>query len=201
MIKLLNKRLKDLRKKNNVMQKEVAKVIGVSVQAYSNYELGKRFPDIDAIPKLADYFDVTTDYLLGRTNEPNLMAPPPPQAFMDVLNALVVHASEEDMDVIKNIIKALLAFEEDELSSVLDTVQEFLELAPGDQMQFVKPNPSEEMRNVDKNTSTLSEPAIKILEGIVADLDSNLAALRRQMKRTPRNHRSGRPRTKKPKRG
>lgn len=62
------KRLKDLREDNDLMQKEVADRIGTTQQQYSKYELGIRLIPIDKLNILADYYDTSTDYILGRTN-------------------------------------------------------------------------------------------------------------------------------------
>ncbi len=62
-------RIKQLRNEKNIYQKELAKVIGVSSGAIAMYETGKRSPDKDILDKLASYFNVSVDYLLGRTNE------------------------------------------------------------------------------------------------------------------------------------
>lgn len=70
---MLSERLQHLRKQKDITQEEIAKYIGVTRPAYSAYEGGKRTPDYNTLQKLADYFNVTTDYLLGRTVNP---APP-----------------------------------------------------------------------------------------------------------------------------
>ena len=59
-------RLKELRESRKELQSEVAERIGVSRQAYGLYETGKRQPDLETLNKMADYFEVTVDYLLGR---------------------------------------------------------------------------------------------------------------------------------------
>lgn len=61
-------RLKELRNNKNVTQNDVANFLGITRPAYTAYESGKREPDDKTKIKLADYFDVTVDYLLGRTN-------------------------------------------------------------------------------------------------------------------------------------
>ena len=61
-------RIKELRITNNLTQKEVANVIGMSLMAYAHYELGDRQPSLETINKLCDLFEVTSDYLLGRTD-------------------------------------------------------------------------------------------------------------------------------------
>ncbi|WP_199883994.1 helix-turn-helix domain-containing protein [Anaerosinus massiliensis] len=63
-------RLKDLRLSKNLTQKDVAKYINKTTQAYSLYERCERDPDSATLIKLADLFDVSIDYLLGRTNIP-----------------------------------------------------------------------------------------------------------------------------------
>ncbi len=58
-------RLKILREEKNLFQSDLAKVLNVSVAAYSFYESGKRDMGTDTIKKLADFFKVSADYLLG----------------------------------------------------------------------------------------------------------------------------------------
>ncbi len=64
------KRLKESRKRKKLKQAEVAAHLEIAVRSYQNYEGGQRQPDFEALVTLADLFDVTTDYLLGRTDEP-----------------------------------------------------------------------------------------------------------------------------------
>jgi len=66
---MLDKRLKECRGKKNVTQREVAEFLGITVPAYQRYELGLREPSISTLNKLADYYDVSVDYLLGRKND------------------------------------------------------------------------------------------------------------------------------------
>lgn len=58
--------LKELRKKKGVSQEDAAKALGITLRTYQNYEYGQREPNIEMILKLSDYFNVSTDYLLGR---------------------------------------------------------------------------------------------------------------------------------------
>ena len=62
------RRLKDLREDKDLVQKEVASLLGIDQRVYSNYETGKREIPIRFIVKLADFYGVSTDYILGRTN-------------------------------------------------------------------------------------------------------------------------------------
>ena len=58
--------IKDIRVRRNLTQAQVANALGVSPVVYSRYETGSRQPSIEIIMQLADLFDVTVDYLLGR---------------------------------------------------------------------------------------------------------------------------------------
>lgn len=57
-------KLKQLRKEKKVTQLDVANVLGITVSAYGNYELGQRSPTPEMLVKLAKYFNVSIDYLL-----------------------------------------------------------------------------------------------------------------------------------------
>lgn len=61
-------RIRDLREDRDLRQIDVAKATGIDQKTLSNYETGKTNPDSYAIIKLAEFFDVTTDYLLGCDN-------------------------------------------------------------------------------------------------------------------------------------
>jgi len=63
-------RLKECRKKIGKTQREVANDLGTSEVGYQNYEISKREPKIETLSKLADYFDVSVDYLIGRDDIP-----------------------------------------------------------------------------------------------------------------------------------
>lgn len=67
---MLGPRLKKLRTTKKMTQKELAEMINVTNVSVSGYESGNRFPDTDTLQRLADCFDVTTDYLLGRSDNP-----------------------------------------------------------------------------------------------------------------------------------
>lgn len=66
------RRLKDLREDNDLYQKEVANIIKVSQQYYSEYEKGNRPIPLEKVIMLADYYNVSVDYLVGRTNKKTL---------------------------------------------------------------------------------------------------------------------------------
>ena len=59
--------IRSLRIDNNYTQKQIAEVLGISQNTYSHYEVGVLNYPVDAVVKLADFYNVSTDYLLGRT--------------------------------------------------------------------------------------------------------------------------------------
>ena len=59
-------RLKELRKQQKLTQQEVAEKLFISQHGYSNYEIEKTEPNIETLCKLADLFNVSLDYLVGR---------------------------------------------------------------------------------------------------------------------------------------
>ena len=61
-------RLKDLREDRDLTQAQVAKVIGTSQQHYGKYESGKIVIPFDRVIILAEYYNVSLDYIAGRTN-------------------------------------------------------------------------------------------------------------------------------------
>jgi len=63
-------RLKELRKIKGVYQKDVAKLLCIKEKTYRCYEGGKIDPPTSKTVLLADYFDVSVDYLVGRTDNP-----------------------------------------------------------------------------------------------------------------------------------
>ncbi|MBR6740379.1 MAG: helix-turn-helix transcriptional regulator [Clostridia bacterium] len=64
------KRIRDLREDNDLTQKALASMLSCSQQVYSNYELGQRDIPTDILIKLALFYDVSTDYILGLCDDP-----------------------------------------------------------------------------------------------------------------------------------
>lgn len=66
---MFHERLKYLREKENISREHLAKSLDITYSALSKYETGKREPDFEILQKIANYFNVSADYLLGRTDE------------------------------------------------------------------------------------------------------------------------------------
>ena len=62
-------RLKEIRQDKDVYQKDIAKILNTSQKQYSLYETGIRLIPIDKLVTLANYYNTSTDYLLGLTDE------------------------------------------------------------------------------------------------------------------------------------
>ena len=62
--------LKELRKSRGITQKQLALAISASERGIQQYELGERKPTYDMLIALADYFDISLDYLVGRSDDP-----------------------------------------------------------------------------------------------------------------------------------
>ena len=64
------RRLRDLREDHDLKQKEVAQLLDIDQRVYSNYETGKQTLPVRYLVQLADYYGTSTDYILGRTDNP-----------------------------------------------------------------------------------------------------------------------------------
>ncbi len=67
---MLAQNIKKARNDKHLSQRALADIIGVSQQTVGSWEVGRTSPDNEMLQKLASFFNVTTDYLLGRTDEP-----------------------------------------------------------------------------------------------------------------------------------
>lgn len=67
---IMYQRIRDLREDKDLKQREVAEYLNCSQRTYSNYELGQRDIPTDVLIRLANFYNVSTDYLLGQTNNP-----------------------------------------------------------------------------------------------------------------------------------
>ncbi len=66
------RRIRDLREDHDMTQKEVAEKLNCSQQVYSNYELGQRDIPTDILIRLSYLYNVSTDYILGITDVPDI---------------------------------------------------------------------------------------------------------------------------------
>ena len=69
-MKIFKDHLRQVRKSGHRTQKEIAIAVGVTERNYQDWEYGNTKPGFDALIALADYFDVSLDYLVGRSDDP-----------------------------------------------------------------------------------------------------------------------------------
>lgn len=65
----LAERMKNLRLEKNLRQEDAAKELGMSMSTYCRYEYGKREPTASALWRMADFYNVSIDYVVGRRDE------------------------------------------------------------------------------------------------------------------------------------
>lgn len=70
-MKMNYKNIRSIREDNDITQKQMAGLLNVSQNTYSQYETGKIEWPVSTLVKIADYFDVSVDYLLDRTKNKN----------------------------------------------------------------------------------------------------------------------------------
>ncbi|MCL2077411.1 MAG: helix-turn-helix domain-containing protein [Oscillospiraceae bacterium] len=69
---MISERIKYLRVKNKLTQKKTAEIAGVQEVSFQRFEYGTLRPSLDTLIILADYFGVSLDYLVGRTDKPEI---------------------------------------------------------------------------------------------------------------------------------
>ena len=101
--------LLSLRKQKGLTQKDLAEHLGISRQAYANYESGSREPDIATLKQLADFFDVSVDCLLGKTEKPTENGEPSENVIIYHRDGKNVKRefTKEQMDMLVSMIEAI----------------------------------------------------------------------------------------------
>ena len=123
-------RIKELRSKHNMTQRELADKLSLTPKMISFYELGQRMPPNDILIKLASIFDVPSDYLLGITDTPETQKSAPDGALddelwelrremaerdeMKVLFDLARGATKEDVELVNDMLKRFSGVDDDE---------------------------------------------------------------------------------------
>lgn len=98
---VLTERLNDLRVENGYMQADLAEALNVSPSAYGYYERGIYEPSLDTLKRIAEFYGVTTDYLVGAMDTPH------PHVSYSLTKEL--HLSEAEMEVVKKLKTTVLA--------------------------------------------------------------------------------------------
>ncbi|ARW39024.1 helix-turn-helix domain-containing protein [Bacillus amyloliquefaciens] len=117
--KIIGSRIKTCRKTANISQEALAEKLDMKRTNIANYEAGRVVPPGNILLELANIFGVTTDYLLGRSNDPNSKASPLDNDLRQIQRAkkkLKTQAERDRMDRMVEMIKLSFvdAFEEDD---------------------------------------------------------------------------------------
>jgi transcriptional regulator with XRE-family HTH domain len=122
---VIGQRIKKLREKKNWLQKDVGEKIGVSSATINRYEKGFRQPDPDTINRLCDIFNTTTDYLLGRTDNPNPVKNKEPRKGGTIITykGIEIELTEEEEEVVASIVQALRERKEREKEEAATTLE------------------------------------------------------------------------------
>ncbi|MBM7647048.1 transcriptional regulator with XRE-family HTH domain [Scopulibacillus daqui] len=107
MLSILSERLKQLRKEKKKTQQDIADYLGITRPAYTAYERGYRQPDYKTLEKLADCYDVSTDYLLGRIDNPKGIQIQPGRGKDNLFFWNLEDLDEEDIQHVKETIEFL----------------------------------------------------------------------------------------------
>lgn len=102
------KKLRDLRQQKNLSQRNLSKIIGVGYTTIANWEVDRNLPNNATILKIANYFNVSVDYLIGNDN------PPPPLFTYPEFSRALANAEIDDEDF-----KQLSAKDKEQLISVI----------------------------------------------------------------------------------
>ena len=93
-----SERIKALRRENRMTQEALGKIIGVGPDSIYIYEKGKAYPEVRNLVILADFFGVSTDYLLGRTDDPEVHQLAPRQFPGQTVGAIDDHTETDAED-------------------------------------------------------------------------------------------------------
>lgn len=107
-IKMFPKRLRELRKQYKLTAKEFGEKFNLAESTISGYETGARKPDMGTLEKFADFFNVSVDYLLGRTDDPT------PPDRKDNQNALPPLTPKDERDIARDLERIMNNLESDD---------------------------------------------------------------------------------------
>ena len=113
---MISERLKSLREDADLSQKELAKALGVSPSTIGMYESGKRTPDSDMLTRICDFFNITVDYLLGRSNVKKPLNIDPlfqgagGSKFSEAVETIAAHLEEKDKEITPKKMKLLKSY-------------------------------------------------------------------------------------------
>ncbi|MDR3593821.1 helix-turn-helix transcriptional regulator [Clostridium sp.] len=110
---MVGNRIKQLREEKEISQKSLAEFINVSPSTVGMYEQGRRMPSTEILNLIATYFDVTSDYLLERTNNPHAQVSEDDYKMLkntkDIINTFKkagINPEHMDLDALEKVLRA-----------------------------------------------------------------------------------------------
>lgn len=120
---IFGERFKQLRKEKDLTQEKLAKMFHLNKSSISRYEKGQQIPETETLKNFAEYFGVSIDYLLGRTNERSVVLP--------VKHEFLPRLKPKDEKHIEKVIESIVNYLEEKPGLMLDgeiTSEEDIEL-------------------------------------------------------------------------
>ena len=118
-------RFKNERISNGITQKDLSEILGVDRTSISKYENGKQLPEVPILEKISDYFNVSTDYLLGKTDIRNLES----KTINNINNDKDLEEEIERIITSKHVNFCCKPLEEEDIKFLRDSLKATLEYA------------------------------------------------------------------------
>ena len=119
-----SERLKKLRKENDITLNQLASDLNTTKSTLSRYENNKREPKMHLLEKLADYFEVSLDYLLGRSEEP-LPADKIKEAISEESESIKIWDKLKDREELQIMFKRTENLNEDTIKHIIEIIKTF----------------------------------------------------------------------------
>ncbi|NAA54135.1 helix-turn-helix domain-containing protein [Enterococcus faecalis] len=107
-----HERIKQLRENKEITQKEISDALDINVSVYNKIELGIRPLREEELAKIADFFKVSSDYLLGRTKNPSLPSEDSNGTGQNIISHFRLNTSDMDIDDIEELEEELIDFQD-----------------------------------------------------------------------------------------
>ncbi|HBI2075007.1 helix-turn-helix domain-containing protein [Enterococcus faecalis] len=105
-------KIKSLRENKNITQQEIANAINMNISVYKKVELGSRPIRENELAKIADFFNVSSDYLLGRTKNPTFPQEDTTKTGQNIISHFRLNTSDMDVDDIEELEEELIDFQD-----------------------------------------------------------------------------------------
>ncbi|MBD9844889.1 helix-turn-helix transcriptional regulator [Enterococcus faecalis] len=107
-----HERIKQLRENKEITQKEISDALNINVSVYNKIELGIRPLREEELAKIADFFNISSDYLLGRTKNPSLPSEDSNDTGQNIISHFRLNTSDMDVDDIEELEEELIDFQD-----------------------------------------------------------------------------------------